>query len=366
MTRGKSTFMSILDSLIPSTLVEDDPRDGFVEEGKVPNVMKDNETKQIKALLEKEKKRKKDAKEGKVPDVMKDNETKQIAKLTEEDEFEDEAPPKRKRPRRSERPNREGGRRGGRSERPAPEPAGEEAFDKFGSEPEVGEDEPIVDPSIEGETDGAFKEPEDVNGEDDDAPGKTYIGSNEDLYYYMVTDEGGSRVINDAEGNKVFPTDDSEGEPVEDGGEVDEGDDADFLIAAIKSLDMSEMDTGMFLKFILPKLEEEAAEDEMGDEEPIEEEEPIGKEEEEDNPFEAKISYRDKSYRAILEGDVLTLGGVVQPFTEAFLSSYKTAAGYDLQKLGEDVFAVMTSAEFKDVEAEAEPETVKKVKKSEA
>ena len=45
-----NTFTAILDSLIPHNLVEDDPRD-VLADGKVPNVMKDKESKKIKAPI---------------------------------------------------------------------------------------------------------------------------------------------------------------------------------------------------------------------------------------------------------------------------------------------------------------------------
>jgi len=87
---------------------------------------------------------------------------------------------------------------------------------------------------------------------------KEYLGKSEETHYYFITIEGGSGsiedfVIADQDGTKQYSAKEQDMEIAEEGI-------ADFLIAAIRDMDISSIERSIFLKYIYPKLIEEEPE----------------------------------------------------------------------------------------------------------
>ena len=162
-------------------------------------------------------------------------------------------------------------------EEPIEEPEKEPGVPEIGEEPDADE----VPPPPE-----EIKEPE--------APiemRKEYLGRSEDVHYYFITLEGEGGVVDDfviadQEGVKKYSAKDQNIE-------VTEENIADFIIEAIRDMDIAQIERSIFMKYVYPKLIERAPEEEMV-EEPEEEERPegestpLGPEEEEELPRESK------------------------------------------------------------------------------
>jgi len=107
---------------------------------------------------------------------------------------------------------------------------------------------------------------------------KEYLGKAEDTHYYFLTVEGGAGdiedfVITDQEGVKKYSAIDKNIEVVEENI-------ADFIINAIRDLDIAQIERSIFMKYIYPKLIEKAPEEEVIEEPEEKPEEPLAPEEE--------------------------------------------------------------------------------------
>jgi len=116
----------------------------------------------------------------------------------------------------------------------------------------------------EDETDETPPPPQEVKepNADEDAPEmrKEYLGKSEDTHYYFVTMEGeegevSDFVIVDQEGVKRYSA-------KEHNIEVSEKTAAEFIIQAIRDVDIQQIERNIFMKYIFPKLEEESPEEE--------------------------------------------------------------------------------------------------------
>jgi hypothetical protein len=90
---------------------------------------------------------------------------------------------------------------------------------------------------------------------------KEYLGKSEDTHYYFITTEGAvgeaeDLLITDQEGVKKYSAKDHNMD-------VSEGGIADFIIKAIQDVKIEQIERPIFMKYILPKLEEEAPEEEI-------------------------------------------------------------------------------------------------------
>ncbi len=119
---------------------------------------------------------------------------------------------------------------------------------------------------------------------------KEYLGKTEDTHYYFITDEGEEGeiedfVVVDQEGVKRFSARDHNIE-------VSEETVVDFIIDAIREVDIASIERGIFLKYILPRLEEE----EMPEVEMYEEpkKKPLAPEEEEPERLAASKQHESK------------------------------------------------------------------------
>jgi len=118
---------------------------------------------------------------------------------------------------------------------------------------------------------------------------KEYLGKSEDVHYYFITTEGGEGIVDDfvivdQEGVKKYSGRDQNIEVVEENI-------ADFLIQAIRDINIAQIERSVFMKYIYPKLIEKEDEEEEVIEEPEEEEgkkKPLAPEEEEELPRESK------------------------------------------------------------------------------
>ena len=90
---------------------------------------------------------------------------------------------------------------------------------------------------------------------------KEYLGKSEDTHYYFITTEGAvgeaeDLLITDQEGVKKYSAKDHNMD-------VSEKGIADFIIKAIQDVKIEQIERSIFMKYILPKLEEETPEEEI-------------------------------------------------------------------------------------------------------
>jgi len=90
---------------------------------------------------------------------------------------------------------------------------------------------------------------------------KEYLGKSEDTHYYFITTEGAvgeaeDLLITDQEGVKKYSAKDHNMDVSEEGI-------ADFIIKAIQDVKIEQIERSIFMKYILPKLEEETPEEEI-------------------------------------------------------------------------------------------------------
>ncbi len=187
----------------------------------------------------------------------------------------------------------------------------------LGDEPEEPKEKPREEPSLEPEEKPKLKPdtpeevPEiDMDPDREDVPPppeeilppeqpiemrKEYLGRSEDTHFYFVTFEGEGGtiedlVVADQEGVKKYSARDKDIE-------VTEENIADFIVDAIRDVKIAQIERSIFMKYVYPRLELYAPEEEML-EEPIEDEEfgddkkkPFGKEDEERRIAASKTKY---------------------------------------------------------------------------
>jgi hypothetical protein len=228
------------------------------------------------------------------------------------------------------------------------------------SRPDMGRPKPKTDPSM---PDG------DETKEDEEVPDKEYVGSNGEDKYFYFTKENGMAIV-DAEGVKVYPTDEREGEVTDIGageeaeagagegegleGEGEPADESvgDFIIAAIEAVDeIKEIDAGTFKKHMLPAYKA-AMEQEGG--EGADEAFP----DEEEELFKESIKHDDKTYQVSMKENVLTIGGKEFKFSgDAFFKNYQTSEGkVDVVSLTHDVIDSLSEEVLETLEEVKEEE----------
>jgi len=166
--------------------------------------------------------------------------------------------------------------------------------------------------------------------------GKEYIGNKGDVYFYLITSEGGVRQMVDADGNVVYPKE----------GETPPEEIEDFYIQAVRTADMDQLDYAGFAKYVLPRILGEDEEDEEEDELlPAEEVEAP-----EESPFpESKqvVEFDGKKFNISIgrEGKV-TFGKRVESFSRKLLKKYQTKEGkVELERLAKAIYNVLTESE---------------------
>lgn len=185
-------------------------------------------------------KRVKDLSEGIVPDFDKDSETEYIKKLTERPEDREE---------------------------------------RFEDSPPPADDEELPSPE--------FKDKDEEDKDKDDELEKEYLGKKEETYYYLTKgdsdEEGegrGQLQVVDQEGKVVYTSEDSE---------ADSSDVFHFLIDAVRDIEPDDVSYDMFVKYVVPKIEElEKEQDEYAKDNEFPDEEPPDEDREEDRFRESK------------------------------------------------------------------------------
>ena len=190
-------------------------------------------------------------------------------------------------------------------------------------------------------------EPED---NDADVEEKEYFGNKGEIFYYLTheTEEGepALRVV-DAEGEVVYTPE-----------EGDDGEDVlTFLIAAVKDIVPENVSTDIFIKYVIPALEEEKPEDEREEDLDLDRKEAPGLDR--DKPVESvkevKVTFEEREFDVQLvdegtDDTVISINGERYSFSKAFAANFRTDEGQLLEdgliELAKDALSVMETDEF--------------------
>lgn len=225
--------------------------------------------------------------------------------------------------------------------------------------------------------------PEDKEEEkDEEGLEKEYLGKKEDTYFYLVRaedtnkDEEGTGALQvvDEEGKIIYSSDDSE---------EDSSDIFHFLVAAVRDIEPDDVSYDMFMKYVVPKIEELEKED--GDfteeEEPsIKDEEPSTDEDEFNESIqEIKVTFDRREFNVQIvdegsPGTAIAINGKQFNFSPDFVKLFADDSGSiaedKLEELALSALSEMDKSEFDDLvvkgpEHSAHKDTRESIKESE-
>ena len=166
-------------------------------------------------------------------------------------------------------------------------------------------------------------EPED---KDADVEEKEYFGNKGEIFYYLTheTEEGEQALqVVDADGEVVYVPEEG----------ADSEDILTFLIAAVKDIQPENVSTDMFVKYVIPKLEEEEPEDEELDFDEKEDELNLDKDKQMESVKEVKVTFEEREFDVQLvdEGTadtVISINGERYTFSPEFAANFRTDEGH--------------------------------------